>query len=128
MRAQFAEQQTGSVRESTVSIRVVQGLVDAVVTTGVDRNTFLAKAYFNAARLDADDARVLRSDMVRLCELALDLTGDPAFGWHWGELYTDSTFTPLSHLIAHSDNLGVGFQTLFDYQRLMTDETTYELV
>src|SRR6185312_10424000 len=128
MRAQFAEQRTGGVRESTVSIRVVQGLVDAVVATGVDRNQFLAAAGFGSGRLDDEDARVARSDMFRLCELALDMTGDVAFGLHWGELYTDSTFTPLSHLIAHSDNLGVGFQTLFDYQRLMTDETTYELL
>jgi AraC-like DNA-binding protein len=128
MRAQFAEQRTGVVRESTVSIRVVQGLVDAVVATGVDRNQFLSAACFGGGRLDDEDARVARSDMFRLCELALDMTGDVAFGLHWGELYTDSTFTPLSHLIAHSDNLGVGFQTLFDYQRLMTDETTYELM
>ena len=126
MRAQLAERV--DVRESTISIRVVQGLVDAVTATGVDRQTFLDSAKLQASLLEDEDARVSRAHMFRMCELALDLTGDDALGLHWGELFTDATFTPLSHLIAHSDNLRAGFQTLFDFQRLMTDETHYELV
>lgn len=116
------------VTESTISIRVVSGLVDAVAATGVDRQTFLSTAKLQPSLLEDEDARVSRSHMFRLCELALDLTGDEALGLHWGVAATDSTFTPLSHLIAHSDNLRAGFQTLFDFQRLMTDEARYELV
>lgn len=127
MRVQCAEQVVAK-RESTISIRVVQGLVDAVVSTGVDRQAFLAKARLDAAVFDDEDGRVTRSHMFQLCELALDLTGDEAFGLHWGEQCTDSTFTPLSHLIAHSANLRAGFETLFEFQRLMTDEIRYQLV
>jgi AraC-like DNA-binding protein len=127
MRVQYAER-VGPNRESTISIRVVQGLVDAVTANGIDRQSFLTAAKLSPTLLDDEDARLTRSDTFRLCELALDLTGDTAFGLHWGEIYTDSTFTPLSHLIAHSANLRAGFQTLFDYQRLMTDDPRYELV
>jgi AraC-like DNA-binding protein len=127
MMAQPAERMPTE-HDSTVSIHVVQGLVDAVVSTGVERNAFLAAAGFNCALLCNDEARIGRLQMFRLCELALDLTGDAALGLHWGESSSESTFTPLSHLIAHSANLGTGFQTLFEYQRLMSDETTYELL
>lgn len=127
MRVQCAERVVAN-RESTISIRVAQGLVDAVAASGIDRKTFLAKAQFDTSVLDDEDGRLPRSHMFRLCELALDLTGDEAFGLHWGEQCTDSTFTPLSHLIAHSANLREGFQTLFEFQRLMTDEVRYELV
>jgi AraC-like DNA-binding protein len=113
--------------ESSVSVRVVHGLVDAVVAAGVDRQRFLAAAQINAL-MYSDDVRVPRSRMLELCELALDMTGDAAFGLHWGERFNDSTFTPLSHLISHSPNLRTGFETLFAYQRLMTDEMSYELV
>jgi AraC-like DNA-binding protein len=126
MRAQLAERV--GVRESTLSIRVVQGLVDAVVATGVDRQAFLDGAKLPPSLLEDQDARVSRTHMFHMCEVALDLTGDDALGLHWGETCTDSTFTPLSHLIAHSDNLRAGFQTLFDFERLMTDESRYELV
>jgi AraC-like DNA-binding protein len=120
-------ERVGAMRESTISVRVLLGLVDAVSAVGIDREAFLSAAKLSPTLIEDDDARVTRSDMFHLCELALDLTGDPALGLHWGELCTDSTFTPLSHLIAHSANLRAGFQTLFDFQRLLTDEISYEL-
>lgn len=115
-------------QESSVSGRVVQGLVDAVAAAGVDRQGFIAAARIDTSLIDDADSRVPRSRMLELCELAMDMTGDSAFGLHWGERFNDSTFTPLSHLIAHSATLRAGFETLFAYQRLMTDEMNYELV
>jgi len=109
-------------KESTVSIRVLHGLVDAVSAAGVDRRTFLDAAGFGAETLDGAEGRLPRSEMLRLCLLAMDITGDSALGLHWGEMHNDSTFTPLSHLIAHSANLRDGFKTLADFQRLLSDE------
>jgi len=114
--------------QSTVSIRVVQGLADVLAVSGIDRQTFLNAARISSALLADEDARISRLEMFRLCEVALDLTGDSALGLHWGERFTESTFTPLSHLIAHSTNLRAGLQTLFAYQQVLTDETRYELV
>lgn len=115
-------------RDSTVSIRVVRGLLDAIAAAGVERFALLAHAGLDRTWLSNDDARVSRTQVFQMCELALDLTGDPAFGLHWGEHTSDSTFTPLSHLIAHSANFGAGLQTLFDYHRLIADEAACELV
>lgn len=111
-----------------MSIRVVQGLVDAVAMSGIDPQSFLALAKLDPSLLADGDVRLTRIEMFRLCDIALDLTGDSALGLHWGERFHEGTFTPLSHLIAHSMNLRAGLQTLFEYQRLMTDETRYELV
>jgi AraC-like DNA-binding protein len=63
-----------------------------------------------------------------MCERALDFADDPAFALHWGEHACESTFAPLSHLIAHSADLGTALQTLFDYHRLVADEASYALV
>lgn len=109
-------------RESTVSIRVLHGLVDAVAAAGIDRQTFVDAAGLPASALEGSEGRLPRSEMMRLCELAMDVTGDSALGLHWGELHNDSTFTPLSHLIAHSANLRDGFKTLSEFMRLLSDQ------
>jgi AraC-like DNA-binding protein len=114
-------------RDSSVSIRVVQGLVDAVVAAGVERNTFLAAIGISRTMLENEDARLARGAALQMCELALELTRDPALGLHWGESSSESTFAPLSPLIAHSVNLGAGLQTLSEYHLLIADEATYEL-
>jgi hypothetical protein len=68
--------------QSTVSIRVVQGLADVLAVSGIDRQTFLAEARISSALLADEDARISRLEMFRLCEVAIDLTGDSALGLH----------------------------------------------
>jgi AraC-like DNA-binding protein len=63
-----------------------------------------------------------------IVELALDLTGDPAFGLHWAESLTPSSFAPISYLIAQSTNLSQGFASLAQFGKLLSDEPGYELL
>lgn len=115
-------------RDSTVSIGVVRGLVDAAGAAGADTRSLLEAARIQRPLLELDDARVPRSRVLLLCELALDMTDEPAFALHWGEHASESIFAPLSHLIAHAANLGEGLQTLFDYHRLVADEASCSLI
>lgn len=112
----------------TVSVRVARGLVEVAETLGVPRVELLRAAQLEPAILDAADGRVLRSDLWRLSELALELTADPALGLHWGERYSDSTFTPVAHLMAHAGTLREAFALLTRFHPLLTDERRFELV
>jgi AraC-like DNA-binding protein len=119
--------QSSARAKSTVSVYVLRWLVDAVAASGVTRVAFLSAARVDPALLENDDARVSHAEIFRLCEVALDATGDEAFGLHWAERSVHGDFTMLSQLIAQSPTLGAGFQTLFEYQRLMSDRVSYKL-
>jgi AraC-like DNA-binding protein len=115
-------------REFTVSGRVVRALLEALETVGVPRVRVLSVAQLEAEQLEIADLRVPCSVIYRLCELALDVTGNPAFGLHWAEKLNGDTFNPISHLLAHATTLRQAFDSLTQFRRLLTDELTYELV
>jgi hypothetical protein len=76
-----------------ISMRVVKTLVDAVAEAGVPRSRFLRTAKLDPACMEAEalDARVPRSKLYDLVELALEQTGDPAHGLHSIERLTTAT-------------------------------------
>jgi AraC-like DNA-binding protein len=118
----------GATRASTVSVRVVLGLIEAVEQSGIARAQFLRAAQLAPEQLKAIEARLPRSTVYRLSELAMDLTNDPAFGLHWAERLSEGTFVPISHLIAHSASLRRGFASLAEFYRLLSDHAGYQLV
>jgi AraC-like DNA-binding protein len=120
--------QLGVARDCAVSTRIVFGLIEAVEIAGVPRAEFLRAAGLEAGLLEAADARVPRSEVFRLCVLAMDLTADPALGLHWGERFTANTLAPISQLIAHAATLRQSFESLQQFQRLVTDEPSHEVV
>jgi AraC-like DNA-binding protein len=113
--------------ESSLSMRVVQGLVEAVEHVGVSRVELLHAAQLDPSHLDCQDASVPRPVVYRLCEAALDLTGDPALGLHWVERSGSSAFNPVSHLVAHSATLRQGFESLHRFHRLLNDQPSFRL-
>jgi AraC-like DNA-binding protein len=114
--------------EATDSIWIVQSLVEVVENMGVPRQRFLKAAQLEAAWLEHADARLPRSKVGRACEIALDLTADPAFGLHWAERLTANAFNLISHLVAHAANLRQAFETLFQFAQLLTDRLGLELI
>ena len=119
---------TGISRESTVSVRVVKALIEIVEQAGIPAAQFLAGAEFDPEQLQAADGRMSRSKIYPLCELAMELTGDLALGLHWAETMGESTFVPISHLIAHSATLRQGFEALAQFSRLLSDQASYQFV
>jgi AraC-like DNA-binding protein len=115
-------------RQSTMSIRVLRGLVSEIEQVGVPRIRFLRAAGLEADQLDAVDARLPRSKIFHSCEVAIDLTGDPALGLHWGDRMNANAFIPVSHMIAHAASLRHGLQSLSQFEPLISDEPCYELL
>lgn len=114
-------------RGSTVSVQLVHALADAVERAGVPRNEFLHAALSIGVPLERGDARVPRSQIGQLCERALDLTGDPALGLHWGLADNSQSFAPVSYLIAHSATLRRGLEALSRFEALLTEGPIHEL-
>jgi AraC-like DNA-binding protein len=115
-------------REFTLSGRIVQGILELVETDGIPRSTLLRAAQIPAEQLELSDFRLPCSDVFRLCELALDHTGDPALGLHWAEKLSGDTFNPISHMLAHSATLRQAFESLSQFRRLLTDKSSFELL
>jgi len=113
--------------ESTISMRVVRALVHAIERAGVPRWKILQAARLAPDAADNLDARLPRSDFYRLCEAALDLTADPAFGLHWAEQLASSALDPIASLVAHAATLGQALGTLAQYHRLLCDDLGYRL-
>jgi AraC-like DNA-binding protein len=106
---------------------VVRGLVEAVEQAGVPRDVLLRSAQLDEAELDHEETSVPGSLVYRLCESALALTGDPAFGLHWVEHLCASAFNPVSYLVAHAGTLRRGFESLHDFHRLLNDQPSFRL-
>lgn len=108
-------------------MRIVRGLVEAVEQVGVSRTELLRAAQLDTALLYCEEAGVPRSLVYRLCELALDLTHDPALGLHWSERLCGTTFNPVSDLVAHAATLRQGFDSLRSFHRLLNDQPSFRL-
>ena len=114
--------------DSTVSSRVVTELVKAVERAGVSKAEFVRAARIQPGWLESDDVRLRRAEVLELCRVALELTGDPALGLHWGEWLTANAFNLVSHLLAHASTLQQAVETLHRFGHLLTDQVPVELV
>ena len=108
-------------------MRVVRALVHAIERAGVPRWKIIQSARLTPEALDNLDARMQRGEFYRLCEAALDLTGDPAFALHWSEQLAATALDPIASLVAHSEDLGQALQTLSQYHRLLCDDLGYRV-
>lgn len=113
---------------NTVSIRVVRELLHTVEHAGISRATFLQATQLDSSQLDSQDARISRSAIHRLCELAIELTENPALGLHWGEGLDPNAFAPISHLLSHSPTLRDAFESLTRFQAVLSDDLGYALI
>jgi AraC-like DNA-binding protein len=115
-------------REFTLSGRIVQALLEAVDPLGVPRSHLLRAARIEPEQLEMADFRVPRSDVYRLCELAIDLSADPALGLHWAETLNGDVFNPVSYMLANAPTLRQAFEALSRFSRLLTDHASYEVI
>lgn len=110
-----------------MSWRVVRGLVEAVEQAGVSRDVLLRSAQLDPAELDREEPSVSGAVVYRLCERAMELTGDAAFGLHWVERLCAAAFNPVSYLVAHAQTLRRGFESLHEFHRLLNDQPSFGL-
>ncbi|MET0390748.1 MAG: AraC family transcriptional regulator [Polyangiales bacterium] len=108
-------------------MRVVGALLEAAEHAGARREELLEASGIAFDQLEPLDARIAEADISHMCELALDRSGDPALGLHWGERLTVDTFVPVSYLVTHAPTLGEALESLSRYSPLLTDAPTFTI-
>jgi AraC-like DNA-binding protein len=105
--------------EPTVSTLVVRALIHAAEAAGASRAALLQVVGMSTHQLDQTDARVVQSEIFRICELLLEHSGDPALGLRWTASLRERSFGPVTHLLAYSQNLREGLELLAQFEPLL---------
>jgi AraC-like DNA-binding protein len=115
-------------RESTLSILCVRGLIAAVEQAGVPRADLLHAAQLDPAQLSDAKARMPFAQFSRLCELAMQLTGDPALGLHWAEREGAMNLAPVTHLLLYAQCLRNALDAVLKFEPLLSDERVFQVL
>lgn len=118
----------GITRDSLISVGVVRQLVEYVERLGTPPAELLRAAKLKPESLASADARICRADVYQLIEHAIELSGDPAFGLHWGETLGEGSFAPVSPLIAHAGTLRQALDALTQFSGLLSDQASFQIV
>jgi AraC-like DNA-binding protein len=102
-------------------------ILRALAARGVEAGPLAARAGINASDL-GPDARVPRAALNRLWELAVEATGDPAFGLEASRFAAQTTFHALGYAVLASVTLREAFERMVRYRRLIGDVLELRLV
>jgi AraC-like DNA-binding protein len=108
-------------RDSTVGASFVEGLVDAVARSGVDRATLLAHAGLAAQDKAPAHARWPMSAVIALFESAAALTGRQDLGLEFARHVRPGTFHVLGYALMTCRTLGDAIDLAPHYRRLVFD-------
>lgn len=95
-------------------------ILRALAARGIDPAPLAAQAGIDPSAL-GPDARVSRSALNRLWALAVDATGDPAFGLQAPRFVAQTTFHALGYAVLASGTLREAFERIIRYRRLIGD-------
>lgn len=110
------------------SILFVHALMDALERSGVQRERFLQAAPIDRALLDRLDGRMSLATFDALLDLALSLSGDPAFGLHMGDAVNPGNYNLTTHLAVHATTLRDAIGALQRFYLLLSDRPFWQFV
>jgi AraC-like DNA-binding protein len=96
----------------------------ALQTRGCDAQALFSRAGLDFAALDDPEARYPAQPTAELWRLAVEATGDPAFGLEVARHTSPTTFHALGFSLAASGSLREAFERLVRYYRLVSDAAT----
>lgn len=102
-------------------------ILRALEARGIDAGSLAIRAGIDPADL-GPDARVPRAALNRLWELAVDATGDPAFGLEASRHVAQTTFHALGYAVLASATLKEAFERMIRYRRLIGDVLDLKLI
>jgi AraC-like DNA-binding protein len=102
-------------------------ILRALAARGVETAALAARAGIDPADL-GPDARVPRATLSRLWELAVEETGDPAFGLEASRFAAQTTFHALGYAVLASVTLKDAFERIIRYRRLIGEVLVLRLV
>lgn len=99
----------------------------ALDQAGIDSERLFAEAGLDLAALADPNARYPLEQTTRLWRLAVEATGDPAFGLRVATQVTQTTFHALGYALIASSTLREAFERMVRYFRLVTDAAELDL-
>ncbi|MFO0694667.1 MAG: AraC family transcriptional regulator [Polyangiales bacterium] len=106
---------------ATIAISLVRAIVDELERQGVEPTVLLEEAGIEPWWLDDPQIRIDVATWDRLQRIALERSGDPAFGLHMGEHASSAAFSVLGHMVAQCRTIREALEVLFQYYRLVAD-------
>jgi AraC-like DNA-binding protein len=97
----------------------------ALDAAGCDGSALLAEAGFDLKDLGGPDARCPLTKTGHLWKVALEATGDPAFGVKLAKYFTHTTFHSLGYGLSASSTLKEAFERVQRYSRVVSDAVEY---
>lgn len=88
-----------------VSVLMVRALADGVERTGGSRDRFLSEAGLDPAVMNDSSAWLPMRDYTRVLCAAVEVSGDPAFGLHFGERISTVVFDVVGTMLVHASTL-----------------------
>ena len=105
----------------------VKGVLEMFASQGLDVQRLLHGAEINSTELDQPGARVGADAMIRLWDLAIHASGNPALGIDRELVARFVNFDVVGHAMLSSPDLRSGLDSLSRYLALISDATTVEL-
>lgn len=111
-----------------VAVQHVHALLDAIEHLSEDSPRFLERAGLTEERLASSSGWIELAEYERLLSLALEHTGDPAFGLHWGERGTLLQYDVVTHLVCCAPTLRQAFGAIIRFHGLLSTELELALL
>lgn len=104
---------------SSISVRVLQGIIAGAVARGVDAAALLTAASLTPAQLADPDARLPAESADRLWHRAARLSGDDLLGIHVAELFGPADLGGLGFAVRSSATVGESYRRIVRYFKLL---------
>ena len=105
----------------------VRAIVAALDAAGVDGRALMAEAGLEVSLLGSHDARYPQSGSTRLWNLAVERTGDDAFGLKVASHVRITTFHSLGYTMVASPTLGAAFERMVRFFAIVANSFRLEL-
>lgn len=112
----------------TSSSTWIKGVLDMFASQGLDVQRLMLGAGIDSSALDQAGARVGADAVIRLWDLAIQASGNPALGIDRELVARFVNFDVVGHAMMSSPDLRSGLESLSRYLALISDATTIELV
>ncbi len=113
-------------RQNSILGSCVKAIGRALDAAGCDGAALLTEAGFDLKELEGPDARCPLVKIERLWRLAVEATGDPAFGLKVTKQYKHTMFHALGYGLSASSSLKEAFERVQRFSHVVSDAVGYE--
>jgi AraC-like DNA-binding protein len=111
--------------QNSILVTWVKAFGRALDAAGCDGSALLAEAGFDLTHLGGPDARCPLTNAARLWRVALEATGDEAFGAKLASYFTHTSFHALGYGVRASSTLKEAFERVLHYANVVSDAVGY---